>query len=144
MSLRATHDETCSSQESLKLPSDTRFLLMLGILFTLIGVVPSVVFHEAPRWWALVVALLSFCFAFVAPTLIHPVKIGWFTILEFSNGILSFWVLLLLFYGLFTPVGLLFRVFKLDALRLKRDSSASSYWIQCSEHSTFSDMQRQF
>jgi hypothetical protein len=39
-------------------------------------------------------------------------------------------VLTLLFYGCFVPIGLIARLFGQEFLRLRRDPSATSYWIR--------------
>jgi hypothetical protein len=36
----------------------------------------------------------------------------------------------LLFFGILTPVALVFRILGRDALRLKRDPKARTYWIE--------------
>ena len=39
----------------------------------------------------------------------------------------------LLFFGVFAPLGVVMRAFGYDPLRLKRDRSASSYWVRRSK-----------
>ena len=46
--------------------------------------------------------------------------------------LLSHLALGLLFFGIITPIGILFRLFRRDLLRLKMDPAAESYWIECS------------
>ena len=53
-------------------------------------------------------------------------------------------LIIVLFYGVVTPVGLTMRAFGKDPLRLRRDANAASYWIDCREGSEASDMRRQF
>ena len=53
-------------------------------------------------------------------------------------------LILVLFYGVVSPIGLLMRTFGQDPLRLRRDEKASSYWIVCDHDTSKSDMKRQF
>jgi hypothetical protein len=62
------------------------------------------------------------------PQIMRPIFIGW-TVAAFPIGwIVSNVLLAVLFYGLFTPIGLLFRLFGRDALQLRRPERATTYW----------------
>lgn len=74
---------------------------------------------------ALVVAILSLA----APGGLRPLYIV-LTLVAFPIGyVVSHVILALLFYGLLTPVGLLFRVLRRDPLHRKFDRDAESYWV---------------
>jgi hypothetical protein len=61
------------------------------------------------------------------PRLIRPVYVGWM-VLAFPIGwTVSQVMLALLYYGLFTPIGLLFRLVGRDPLHLRRPATAT-YW----------------
>ena len=63
------------------------------------------------------------------PQWIRPLYMTW-TIAVFPIGwTISKLVLALLFYGVFTPLGLLFRLLGRDTLNLKLQPGAESYWI---------------
>ena len=64
----------------------------------------------------------------VFPRVMGPIMVGW-TVLAFPIGwIVSQVMLGLLFYGLFTPLALVFRLIGRDALELRRRPNATSYW----------------
>jgi len=64
----------------------------------------------------------------VYPRALKPVFVGW-TVAVFPLGwVVSHLVLAVLFFGVFTPVALLFRWTGRDVLRLKRDPAARTYW----------------
>jgi hypothetical protein len=64
----------------------------------------------------------------LSPGLMRPIFVGW-TVLAFPIGwVVSNTILALLFFGLFTPVALVFRLIGRDALSLRRRPEASSYW----------------
>jgi hypothetical protein len=62
------------------------------------------------------------------PALVRPIFVGWM-ILAFPIGwVLSLVLLGLVYYGLFTPIGLAFRLAGRDPLQLRPRPGASSYW----------------
>jgi len=72
--------------------------------------------------------------AVLYPKVLAPLKklldklifmIGWLT------GILS---LLIVFYLIFTPIGILFRFFKIDFLYQRIDKNSTSYWFKRKEN----------
>jgi len=88
------------------------------------------VFHSgSPRWWAFggfgVVALI----ALMRPTLLAGLNRLWTRFGLLLGAIVSPIALGILFYGVLTPLGTLSRLKGNDPLRLKRDTSARSYWI---------------
>ena len=66
--------------------------------------------------------------AFVKPKTIRPVFIGASLATLPIGLVVGEAVLLLIFYGLFTPIGLLFRLIGRDALQRRLDPSAKTYW----------------
>src|SRR6267143_1914947 len=63
-----------------------------------------------------------------APRLIRPICIGWMGVVYPIGWMVSRVVLGILFYGLFTPVALIFRTIGRDELRLKPQPDAETYW----------------
>ena len=62
------------------------------------------------------------------PRLIRPIYVGWM-VLTFPIGwTVSQAMLALMFYGLFTPIGLLFRLIGRDPLHRARRPSLETYW----------------
>jgi hypothetical protein len=52
--------------------------------------------------------------------------------------------MLLVYFGVFLPIGLAFRLAKRDALQLKRDSTATSYWQLKKQTRSVASYYRQF
>ena len=80
----------------------------------------------------LVLALLAIAVGLVG--LIRPLAIRWIyvaaTVLAFPIGwVLSQIMLLVLFYGLITPVALLFRLRRRDPLRRAAEPGRTSHWV---------------
>lgn len=64
----------------------------------------------------------------VRPSAVRPLFVGW-SIVAFPIGwVVSTAILALLFYGLFTPIGLVFRLSGRDLLALRRRSTVT-YWM---------------
>ena len=72
--------------------------------------------------------MLSAVFSLVAPKANKPIFLG-LTLLSYPIGfVLSYVIMGFLFFGLITPVGLLFRLIGKDPLNRRFDRSAPTYW----------------
>jgi saxitoxin biosynthesis operon SxtJ-like protein len=94
--------------------------------------------------WELGLAVGLLVVAAFAPGILAPLNRAWAWIGRGLNRVVSPLLILVLFYGVVTPVGLAMRAAGKDSLRLRRDPHSSSYWIDCREESKTSDMRRQF
>lgn len=95
--------------------------------------------------WELGLAVGFLTVAGFAPDMLAPLNRAWVWIGRRLNRVVSPLLIIVLFYGVVTPVGLAMRAVGKDPLRLRRDPPSSSYWIDCCrEGSKTSDMRRQF
>ena len=94
--------------------------------------------------WELGLAVGFLTVAGFAPGILAPLNRAWAWIGRGLNSVVSPLLIIVLFYGVVTPVGLAMRAVGKDTLRLRRDPQSSSYWIDCREGSKSSDMRRQF
>jgi hypothetical protein len=62
------------------------------------------------------------------PKTIKPIFVGWMTLAYPIGWTVSRIVLGAVFYGLFTPIAIVFRMMGRDELGLKRQPSAATYW----------------
>jgi len=108
--------------------SDKSFGLIVGGILSILGLIPLMKGH-APRWPALGPGATLLLFALTRPSLLHGPNRLWTALGLLLNRFVSPVVMGLMFYLVFTPMGLLFRLFWKDPLRLKLDSEAESYWI---------------
>jgi len=89
--------------------------------------------------WALGGACLLL--GLLAPRLLKPLYVG-LTLVSLPIGfVVSHVIMALLFYGVFTPIGLVFRLLGRDPLERSFDRQAESYWIA---HETPRDPKRYF
>ena len=65
----------------------------------------------------------------VWPRVMKPIFVGWMRLTHPIGWVVSRLVLGLIFYGLFTPFAWVFRLMGRDALRLKPQPQASTYWL---------------
>jgi len=74
-------------------------------------------------------ACVSALFSLVAPRANLPIYLG-LTLLSYPIGfVLSHLIMGFLFFGLITPVGLIFRLTGYDPLHRRFDPTAKSYWV---------------
>jgi hypothetical protein len=88
-------------------------------------------FHHHRQMLAIVVAIMAVTIGPVGvawPNAIRPIFVGWMTLAYPIGWTVSRIVLGAVFYGLFTPIGLVFRMMGRDELGLKRQAQAATYW----------------
>ena len=94
--------------------------------------------------WELGLAVGFLTVAGFAPGILAPLNRAWAWIGRGLNRVVSPLLIIVLFYGVVTPIGLAMRAVGKDTLRLRRDPQSPSYWIDCRGGSKSSDMRRQF
>lgn len=68
--------------------------------------------------------------AIAAPAVLRPLYVTLTAITLPIGFVLSHLMMALLFYGVFTPVGLVFRLIGRDPLHRRFDPGAASYWVE--------------
>lgn len=109
--------------------SDRSFGFVFAGFFALVAVLPA--FHgpiSSIRWWAAALAASFLALALWRTKSLRPLNRLWSKFGLLLSKIVGPVVLMLIFYAVVTPVGLLMRAFGKDPLRLRRDE-ATSYWI---------------
>jgi len=120
--------EDLSRDHEKRLSSDRVFGLVLGSAFLIVGVLP--VFYGNPaRQWAIIIAVAFFILALAVPRVLHRANVYWSEFGLLLNRIVSPVVMTFLFFGVVTPIALIFRRLGNDPLRLKFDPMATTYWI---------------
>jgi hypothetical protein len=111
-----------------RLSSDRSFGLVFAVFFSLIGLWP--LWRGGPiRIWSLVVSAIFLVAALLSPRILRPLNKAWSRFGLLLGRIISPIVLALMFFLLFTPGALLFRILRKDLLLLKR-TSGDTYWIR--------------
>jgi hypothetical protein len=121
-----THEDYSRSHD-VKGSSDRTFGIVLGLFFLLIGLTPLRT-HRPIRWWALAISFTFLVLALVRPPLLHPLNQLWIRLGVLLGKIVNPIVTALLFYLVFTPVGIMLRLLGKDPLHLKFDATNGTYW----------------
>ncbi|MCA9074966.1 MAG: hypothetical protein KDA93_08040 [Planctomycetaceae bacterium] len=78
-------------------------------------------------WLAVIGAVIAIV-GWVWPKVIKPLFVG-LTLLTAPIGIVVGEIaLVLIYFGVFLPIGIVFRLLRRDALQLKRDPNTTTYW----------------
>lgn len=79
-------------------------------------------------WVLLAVGVITLVLSRVNASLIKPIYVGLMVIALPIGLVISFVLMGLIYYGMVTPLGLVFRLFGRDPLNKKPDPAAKSYW----------------
>ncbi len=110
--------------------SDRTLGILFALFFATVALLP-LLGGVPPRKWALAVSGAFALAAWLAPAILAPLNRFWTRLGLVLHRITNPIVLGLLFYGVFTPLGLFYRrVLRKDFLKLKRDVRADTYWIE--------------
>jgi hypothetical protein len=113
-------------------PSDKMLRQFSGLCILFFGAIAArQEFHHHRHTAALIFLLLAVTIGplgLIAPRAVKPIFVGWMAVAYPIGWLVSRIVLGALYYLLFTPVALFFRLTGRDALRLKPAPVAASYW----------------
>ncbi|MGK9368794.1 SxtJ family membrane protein [Melioribacter sp. Ez-97] len=119
-----------------------KFPVIFGIILSLIYL--YFLFFEGSSYNILLVTAIISGLAFLLPVrVIAPFYKMWMTIAVFLSYFMSRFILVVLFYFIVTPIGLLLRLFGKDFLDLKIDKAKKSYWNK-REEGYESDPEKQY
>jgi hypothetical protein len=123
----ATNESAVSHRRVVR-GSERSFGLVFAIVFALIALFP--LWWGGPvRIWALVVAGAFTAAALLMPVVLRPLSLLWFRIGLLLHRVVNPLLMAVLYFGVFTPMGLVLRARGKDLLRLRRDRASASYWI---------------
>lgn len=131
-----------------KLNLDKKSLKNFGITMCIaLLVISGIIFLKQGRV-AVPLEIVSLVFLLVAifrPYLLKPIYIFWMKLALVLSWINTRIILFVIFYLIFTPIGLCMRLFGADLLSKKIEKTKLSYWNK-KDNSTFNvgDYQRQF
>ena len=112
--------------------SEKSFGVVFSIVFLIVALYP-LINSESLRIWALVVSIIFFLLAFLAPKiLVLPNKL-WFKFGLLIGSIVAPIVMALVYFVAVLPTGLIMRLLGKDLLKQKLDKNAKSYWIERKE-----------
>lgn len=105
-----------------------RFGFTMAALLGIFGGV-AFVLHKPFGPFLVSIALLFSSFGLAAPRALAPIERYWLAFGNLLSAIMSRVVLFLMFFLVFTPLGLLQRIVGRDELQLRHKNEAETYWI---------------
>jgi len=106
-----------------------KFGVTVGLAFVALGAVSRWRGHELPPRVLWTIGVLLVVPGLVAPALLGPVHRAWMTVAEVIGAFNTRVILGLLFYVVFTPVGVVMRLFRDPMTRSLRDARRS-HWVR--------------
>ena len=111
------------------MPSDRAFGFFASAVSTCAGLYVFLANEKSSLWWIFLLSgVLLLAVTFPVPKVLHPLNRAWFLLGEILGRVVSPVVLLVIFFFLLTPVGVLTRLFGRDELRLRKREGGSS-WV---------------
>ena len=105
------------------------FGLLVGGVFTMIGLWPLLFRGEPLRLWAVIVGGLLILSGTLVPTWLGPIHRGWMWVGHVLGWINTRIILGIIFYGLITPIGIVFRLLGKDTMRQTFSDAGSTYRV---------------
>lgn len=131
-----------------KLNPDKENLKKFGISMGLVLLAITVLFtirHKSTIYFIPVIALIFLGLGHFASAILRPVYIVWMKLAFILGWINTRLILIILFYAIFTPMGLVMRLLRIDPLDRKIDKEADTYWRRKEKRKFLaSDYDRQF
>ena len=117
--------------EKLKLDKQSlrKFGVIMGVAFLIITVF-IIIRNRHNASGTAIIAALFFIFAFCAPILLKPIYIFWMRLAFVLGWLNTRLILIIIFYLIFTPVGLIIRLFGFDLLDRRIERDKYSYWTK--------------
>jgi hypothetical protein len=104
-----------------------KFGITMGIAFLAITIL-ILIRHRYSTLPTSIISLIFFLLAAIAPPLLKPIYISWMKLAFILSWINTRLILIIIFYLVFTPIGLVMRLFGADLLDRKIDKNKDSYW----------------
>lgn len=105
--------------------------LVMAAILTAVGAIQFIVWghlRTANTFWILAVVFLSL--GLIYPMLLKPIYWGWLKFAAALAWVNTRLILGVIFYLVFTPVGLILRLMRKDLIKQRWDANANSYWIK--------------
>jgi len=119
-----------------------KFPLIIGTIFLLMYLY-FYFFTDVRYYLFLFAGMLAGLGFFLPVEVIYPFYKGWMSIAIFLSYFMSRLILIILFYLVITPLGLILRLFGKDFLELKIEREKKSYWNK-KEEGNISDPEKQY
>lgn len=128
MSQRRDHHEFGAGHQEIETSSDRSFGLVFAAVFALLAAYFG---WRGHAWWPglLALAALFLVLALARPSLLAWPNWLWTRLGLLLGAIVAPIVMGIVYFAVFTPMGLIARLVGKDFLRLRRDRAAPTYWL---------------
>jgi Saxitoxin biosynthesis operon protein SxtJ len=115
--------------DDLRASSDRVFGLVFSVFWSVVALAPLT--KGGPiRVWAMTLSAAFLVSGLVRPTVLGPLNRVWQTFGQLLQKLTNPIVMAVLFFSTIVPFGLIIRLLKRDALRLRWDKDSATYWIR--------------
>lgn len=108
--------------------SDKSFGIVFTIVFFIIALVPIMSGNNLSLVWLVISIIVAFI-TFIKPSLLSPFNKSWTRFGLLLHKIISPIILALMYFLVFTPIGIAMRVMNKRPLQLKLEPESDTYWI---------------
>ena len=114
--------------DDIKIGSNRSFGIFFFVVFFLIGLYPLIIGGEI-RIWSVIISSIFLLLSLLNSKILSPLNKIWFRFGIFLGKIISPLIMIMIFFLVVTPIGLIIRLFGKDVLNLKYNNN-QSYWIE--------------
>ena len=104
-----------------------KFGITMGIAFLLITFI-IMLRHRHAIMFTSIISVIFFILGLLMPVLLKPIYIFWMRLVLVLSWINTRLILLIILYLIFTPIGLVMRLFGIDLLDRRIQRNKESYW----------------
>ncbi len=123
----------------MKKSSEKSFGIVFSVVFLIISFWPLLDGNQLRLPW-LIASVILLSLSFIKPTLLKPLNILWLKLGTILGRIVPPIVMLIIFFAIVTPIGVILKIFKKDLLGLSF-SDLKSYWLKRKTNITTMDKQ---
>ena len=126
--------------KNIKISSNRSFGLVFFVVFFVISLWPILSENEI-RIWSLILSVIFLILGILNSKILAPLNKVWFRFGIFLGNFIAPIVMVIVFFLVVTPTGILAKLFKKDLINLKKNND-KTYWVEKKE--TISNMKNQF
>ena len=127
--------------DDIKIGSNKSFGIVFFILFLLVSLYPLTI-NESIKYWSLIISVIFLILGLLNSNLLTPLNKIWFRFGILLGKLISPFIMVIIFFLVVTPIGLIMKIIKKDLLNLKFRKDKETYWIEKTEPK--SKMKNQF
>ncbi len=127
--------------DDIKIGSNKSFGIVFFILFLIVSLYP-LTNNESIRYWSLIISMIFLILGLLNSNLLTPLNKIWSRFGILLGKLISPFIMLIIFFLVVTPIGLIMKIIKKDLLNLKFRKDKETYWIEKTEPK--SKMKNQF